>query len=210
MGADAPAIRLGMARGGGREVAWFRLGKDHVLMQQKRLGGRLLILSASHGADTLGVVDCEGDRQQDDAIALCQMRHMVDQLAAIWAAVAAAEIREALDPLFFCVGYWGHLYPVAGHNLQHTSIPRNTSLLGSRTLAQLHRLGLARRTMGDDTVCTAQPEPFLPKTLYQWSIFYPVPESNGNHPTGRSTFRWGASRSIQEASGRDWHTCAQR
>ena len=39
--------------------------------------------------------------------------------------------------------------------LQHTSMPRNTSLLGSRTMAQLHRLGLARRTMGDDTVCSA-------------------------------------------------------
>ena len=117
-------------------------------------------------------------------------------LAACLADVAAAEIREALDPLFFCVGSWGHLYPVAGHHLQHSSMPRNTSLLGSRTLAQLHRLGLARRTMGDDTVCAAQPEPFLPKTQYQWSVFYPVPESNSKHPTGRSTFRWGENRVI--------------
>jgi conjugal transfer pilus assembly protein TraU len=136
-------------------------------------------------------------------------------LAACLADVAAAEIREAIDPLFFCVGSWGHLYPVAGHHLQHTSMPRNTSLLGSRTLAQLHRLGLARRTMGDDTVCTAQPEPFLPKTQYQWSVFYPVPEANGKHPTGRSTFRWGESRVIP-GIGEDfvylvwrWQDCCQ-
>jgi conjugal transfer pilus assembly protein TraU len=136
-------------------------------------------------------------------------------LAACLAEVAAVEIREASDPLFFCVGSWGHLYPVAGHHLQHSSMPRNTSLLGSRTLAQLHRLGLARRTMGDDTVCAAQPEPFLPKTQYQWSVFYPVPEANGKHPTGRSTFRWGESRVIPGV-GEDfvyllwrWQDCCQ-
>ncbi len=137
-------------------------------------------------------------------------------LAACLADVAAAEIREAIDPLFYCVGSWGHLYPVAGHHLQHSSIPRNTSLLGSRTIAQLHRLGLARRTMGDDAVCTAQPELFLPKTQYQWSVFYPVAEANGKHPTGRSTFRWGENRMIP-GIGEDfvyllwrWQDCCQR
>jgi conjugal transfer pilus assembly protein TraU len=137
-------------------------------------------------------------------------------LAACLADVAAAEIREAIDPLFYCVGSWGHLYPVAGHHLQHSSIPRNTSLLGSRTIAQLHRLGLARRTMGDDAVCSALPEPFLPKTQYQWSVFYPVAEANGKHPTGRSTFRWGENRMIP-GIGEDfvyllwrWQDCCQR
>ncbi|MGI9505773.1 MAG: TraU family protein [Geminicoccaceae bacterium] len=137
-------------------------------------------------------------------------------LAACLADAAAAEIREALDPLFFCVGSWGHLYPVAGHHLQHTSIPRNTSLLASRTLAQLHRLGLARRTMGDDTVCSALPDPFLPKTQYQWSVFYPIAESQGKHPTGQTTLRWGESRVIP-GIGEDfvyllwrWQDCCQR
>lgn len=136
-------------------------------------------------------------------------------LAACLADVAAAEIREALDPLFFCVGSWGHLYPVAGHHLQHSSMPRNTSILGSRTIAQLHRLLLARRTMGDDTVCTPVVDPFLPKTQYQWSVFYPVPESSSKHPTGRSTFRWGENRVIP-GIGEDfvyllwrWQDCCQ-
>ena len=136
-------------------------------------------------------------------------------LAICLADVAAAEFREALDPLFWCVGSWDHLYPVAGHHTEHVSIPRTTSLLASRTMAQLHRLGFAKRTMGDDTVCNAATEPFLPKTQYQWSVFYPIAESNSKHPTGRSTFRWGESRVIPGV-GEDmvyllwrWQDCCQ-
>ena len=137
-------------------------------------------------------------------------------LAVCLADVAAAEIRESLDPLFWCVGSWDHLYPVAGHHTEHTSIPRATSLLASRTMAQLHRLGLARRTMGDDAVCSALPDPFLPKTQYQWSVFYPIAEANSKHPTGRSTYRWGESRMIP-GIGEDfvyllwrWQDCCQK
>jgi conjugal transfer pilus assembly protein TraU len=69
--------------------------------------------------------------------------------------------------------------------------------------------------MGDDTVCTAVPEPFLPKTRHQWSVFYPVPESRSKNPTGRSTFRWDENRGIP-GIGEDfvyllwrWQDCRQ-
>ena len=123
---------------------------------------------------------------------------------------------EAIDALFWCVGSWGHLYPLAGHHLQHTSIPRNTSLLASRALAKLHRRGQARRHMGDDAVCNPVIEPFLPKTQYQMSVFHPVPEATSKHPTGRLTFRWGEDRMIP-GSGEDmvylvwrWNDCCRQ
>ena len=121
----------------------------------------------------------------------------VANLAAQAACVAdavAATAGEPLDALFWCAGTWGHLYPLAGAHLAHTSMPRNTSLLATRALAAMHRRGLARRTMGSDALCQAQLEPFLPKSQYQLSQAYPRPEANGRHAIGASTFTWGENR----------------
>ena len=114
--------------------------------------------------------------------------------AACVADAVAATAGEPLDALFWCAGTWGHLYPLAGAHLAHTSMPRNTSLLATRALAAMHRRGLARRTMGSDALCQAQIEPFLPKSQYQLSQAYPRPEANGRHAIGESTFTWGEDR----------------
>ena len=123
--------------------------------------------------------------------------------AACIADAVAATAGEPLDQLFWCAGSWGSLYPLAGSHLTHTSMPRNTSLLAIRSLAAMHRRGLARRTMGSDALCRAQIEPFLPKTQYQLSQAYPRPEANGRHAVGESTFAWGEHR-VLPAVGEDF------
>ena len=82
-------------------------------------------------------------------------------------------------------------------------MPRNTSLLATRAFAAMHRRGLARRTMGEDALCQAQIEPFLPKSQYQLSQAYPQPEANGRHAVGESTFAWGEHR-VLPAVGEDF------
>jgi conjugal transfer pilus assembly protein TraU len=116
-------------------------------------------------------------------------------LAACMADAVAATAGEPIDPLFWCAGTWGGLYPLAGVDGAYGSRPRHTSLLAARAMAALHRRGLAWRTMGNDVLCGSRIEPFLPKRQYRLSMFYPSPEANSTHVIGESTFRWGEWRS---------------
>jgi conjugal transfer pilus assembly protein TraU len=115
-------------------------------------------------------------------------------LAACLADGVSASAGVPLDELFWCAGTWGLIYAFAGAQPTLGSRPRWTSLSATRTLASLHRRGLARRTMGDSALCKAPVEPFLPKSQYKLSMFYPLPEANGSHVIGESPFRWGIHR----------------
>jgi conjugal transfer pilus assembly protein TraU len=125
---------------------------------------------------------------------------------------AAATVGEPRDELFWCAGTWGWLYPFSGHMTSRGHV-KETSLWAARSLAALHRRGLARRTMGNDALCGAPIATFLPKTQYKLSMFFPVPETKRGHAIGESTLRWGMGRSIP-AVGEDhlyilwrWNDC---
>jgi conjugal transfer pilus assembly protein TraU len=117
-------------------------------------------------------------------------------LAACLADAAAASAGAPIDSLFWCAGTWGLLYPLSGTMPNYGARPSETSLSAARALAALHRRGLARRTLGDDALCRAPIEPFLPKRQYRLSMFYPLPEARSNHVIGESVFRWGSWRSL--------------
>jgi conjugal transfer pilus assembly protein TraU len=134
-------------------------------------------------------------------------------LSACMADAVAANVGKPLDSLFWCAGSWGFLYPFSGHGPTLGSRPRETSLLMARATAALHRRGLARRTMGDGALCNAPIEPFLPKTQYKASMFFPRPEAHEAHVIGQSTFTWGEHRNIP-GTGEDhlyilwrWNDC---
>jgi conjugal transfer pilus assembly protein TraU len=125
---------------------------------------------------------------------------------------AAATVGEPRDELFWCAGTWGWLYPFSGHQSARGRV-KETSLWATRSLAALHRRGLARRTMGNDALCGAPIATFLPKTQYKFSMFFPVPETTRGHAIGESTLRWGMNRTIP-AVGEDhlyilwrWNDC---
>lgn len=133
--------------------------------------------------------------------------------------------------LWWCAGAWGNLYPFSGRVIHNTSPPRDSSLVATRAVASLHRRGLARRTMGSDTMCSGKLHPIIPKTQYQMSMFYPLAEVGGNvdigntgsgrdvegsHKIGQSTFLWGEWRNIP-GIGEDflyvlwrWNDCCVR
>lgn len=100
-----------------------------------------------------------------------------------------------IDNLWWCAGSWGWMYP-------HTSAapaqgrPEETSLWATRSLAALHRRGLARRTMGYDARCDAPIDLFLPKDMYKFAMFFPYPETKRGHRIGESDLRWGSWRNI--------------
>ena len=134
-------------------------------------------------------------------------------LAACSADVLAASGHEPIDSLFWCVGSWGHLYPMSGHTLASGSLAENTSHLAARAVAAQHRRLLARKTMGNGALCGGVLDPMFPKSQYKLTMFYPVPETQQGHVIGEPTFQWGEWRMIP-GSGEDtlyilwrWQDC---
>ena len=84
------------------------------------------------------------------------------------------------DELYWCAGSWGPLYNFTGRppTPKHSTAAQ-TSLLATRAVASLHRKGLARKTIGDDTLCRPKIFPTIPKSQYKMSLFYPIAETGG-------------------------------
>ena len=144
-----------------------------------------------------------------EAAAVANPAAMLACLPDAVASTAGKPIRE----MFWCAGSWGTLYPVSGHVNGPGGVMRNSSLLAARALAKLHRAGLARKTMGKDAMCTSKYVPFLPKTQYRFSTFWPVAQTHSNHVMGQSTLIWGSDK-ILPGVGEDpvyivwrWNDC---
>jgi conjugal transfer pilus assembly protein TraU len=115
----------------------------------------------------------------------------IAQSACITDAVAATA-GHPIDSMFWCAGTWGSMYPLSGTtNPSAGSDPRITSLLATRATAALHRRGLARKTVGNEQLCGGTIYPFIPKTQYGMTMFYPVADTESRHEIGESPFRWG-------------------
>lgn len=109
----------------------------------------------------------------------------------------AATAGVPTEKLFFCSGS-RFLYPLNGHVSDNKSIPSDTSLVAVRFLAKMHRLGLARKTIGAKAQCGGFIQPFIPKSQYKHSMYYPMAEASGPtccHSLGADTFSWGEWRS---------------
>jgi conjugal transfer pilus assembly protein TraU len=117
------------------------------------------------------------------------------QAACVGDAVSA-NLGEPVDSLFWCAGSWGGLYPLVGTVLAPDNLVETSSLLATRALASAHRRGLSWRTMGNDTLCRGQIDPFIPKSQYELSMWHPVAEANGRHAIGESTLQWGEWRNV--------------
>ena len=101
---------------------------------------------------------------------------------------------QPMDNLHWCAGSWGNLYPLSGFASTYGHFADNTSLLATRALAKLHRLGLGRKTIGEEAQCHSRITPWLPKSQYRMSMFWPEPEKHKAHGIGASAATWGLHR----------------
>ncbi|MCW7552691.1 TrbC family F-type conjugative pilus assembly protein [Endozoicomonas gorgoniicola] len=106
----------------------------------------------------------------------------------------AALNSQPMDSLHWCAGSWGNLYPLSGFTSTYGHFADNTSLLATRALAKIHRIGLARKTVGADAQCHSRITPWLPKSQYKMSMFWPEPEKQKAHWVGASAATWGMHR----------------
>lgn len=105
-------------------------------------------------------------------------------------------VSKPSDLLFWCAGTWGTIYPQVGQLDYSVSAPRESSLLATRMLAQMHRRGMLQKSFGNKSVCSSRYNAMLPKQGYRLQMFYPLRETKNNHWLGASTFRWGEWRNI--------------
>lgn len=101
----------------------------------------------------------------------------------------ASSMGKPVNALFWVAGSWGAMYPMTGFD--GTGKMKDpvgfTSLIATRSLALLHRLGFLSETIGNDTLCERPLRFILRKDAFRWQFLAPSPESSGKAPTTGGT-----------------------
>lgn len=112
----------------------------------------------------------------------------------------AAMVGMPIDPMMWCAGCNGIMYPVNGHVQEHIGGVEAASLVVTRMLFKLHREFLAKQYWGEEAVCGPQTSLLLTKSAYKKSLVYPLnqPTVMGQccSPLGRSSVLWGAGMEL--------------
>lgn len=100
----------------------------------------------------------------------------------------AAIAGRPLDPLFWCMGSWGNVYPLAGSITSPDYVQANIGL-AARSIFLMGRLGLHSLSTYDG--CNRIPAVIWQKSRYKLSMSRPV-RSPWCVPVGRTGLIWGA------------------
>jgi conjugal transfer pilus assembly protein TraU len=117
--------------------------------------------------------------------------------AACAADCAATSAGFPLDPLFWCGGCQGSLYPFTGNNPAHNGGVQASLLMTQRMIAKLHRELLLWGTSGQEALCQKIILPIIKKSQYKTQMTYPRPTTRGPlacNPLGRTEVIWGSGR----------------
>ena len=85
-----------------------------------------------------------------------------------------------VDELFWVAGCWGNLYPLAAPINTTADKVQGKSLIATRALYFLSRIGMLNRTMGEDVLCEEAKMPFLKRSQYRMSQYWPMAEAGTN------------------------------
>jgi len=111
----------------------------------------------------------------------------------------AASVNKALDPLFWCSGCQGSMYPMNGRVQHHRTSLQSSLLTTSRMLYRLHRQLQLPVTSGEAALCQPYPSPIIKKSQYRTQMINPVPATDintGCQPLGRSSIPYETLREI--------------
>ena len=90
--------------------------------------------------------------------------------------VASSAI-NSMDTIFWAAGCWGGMYPLQASIGSNPDKVAGKSLIATRALFFLSRIGMLERTMGNDALCERQKMPLLKKTMYRFQQLWPMSES---------------------------------
>ena len=96
--------------------------------------------------------------------------------AACAADCASSTVGLPLDPLFWCAGCQGGVYPFTGTVTDHVGGVMASTLLTEKMIAKLHREFLLWGSSGVAGLCSKYPMPIVKKTQYRLQILRPWPQ----------------------------------
>ncbi len=112
------------------------------------------------------------------------------QMACLVDAVSAS-VWVPLDPLFWCAGTWGSVYPFSGTPNASVSDQQANALELSKFLAMQARLGMMLDSIGPQAICFAVPNPVWMKGQFRVDPVYPIPTYGQPIFIGQTEWRWG-------------------
>jgi conjugal transfer pilus assembly protein TraU len=89
----------------------------------------------------------------------------------------ASSTLSPIDSIFFAAGCWGAMYPLTANTGPKEDKVAAKSLIATRALFFLSRIGVMERTMGSDAVCKNQKMPIMKKSQYRFQQLWPLSES---------------------------------
>jgi conjugal transfer pilus assembly protein TraU len=123
---------------------------------------------------------------------------------------ASATASTAIDSMFWCAGCHGNMYPFSGANADHIGGVQNSSLLTTRIIAKMHRIGLAQETSTTDAsingaICKKSRALKIKKSQYKLQMINPKSSSDGIGcwPLGLSDMAYSAFKEYPY-DGQDW------
>jgi conjugal transfer pilus assembly protein TraU len=123
---------------------------------------------------------------------------------------AASTFNMPLEPMFWCAGCWGNIYPFSGANSDHIGGVQNSSLLTYRIIAKMHRMGLAQSTATTDAslngeICRKHRAFKIKKKQYKLQMVNPksTKGSMGCWPLGMSDMLYSSFKEYPY-DGQDW------
>ena len=114
--------------------------------------------------------------------------------AACSADCVAASAGFPLNELFWCAGCQGSIYPLTGNVVNHESGIQASLLVTQRMHTKLHRAFVSLDMNSDIAMCLPLPLPIINKRSYKTQMMYPIPNTLGAHPYGRSDIFWSAGK----------------
>ncbi|ARN84774.1 conjugal transfer pilus assembly protein TraU [Candidatus Nucleicultrix amoebiphila] len=114
--------------------------------------------------------------------------------AACAADCVAASVHLPIDPLFWCNGCQGSLYPFSGTVNDHNGGVQASLLLAGRMMAKLHREGLLWGYMGEAGLCGKYFMPVIRKSQYRTQMTYPRAQTFQCQPFGKTEVLWQGGR----------------
>ena len=111
----------------------------------------------------------------------------------------AATAKLPLDPLFWCAGCQGSMYPMNGNISAHTNPIQSSRLALSRFSYKLHRQLVSWGTMGSKGLCNKYPMPIMRKQQYRFQMTNPAPMVKGRYACPSI-----GSSDLKPGSGRTW------
>jgi conjugal transfer pilus assembly protein TraU len=120
-------------------------------------------------------------------------------VAACAADCVASSVRLPTDPLFWCAGCQGTMYPMNGNIAAQWGHVQGSRLALARFTFKLHREGILWGSMGDKGLCGYYPMPIIQKSQYRFQLTNPIPGTVGPDscpPIGAATTVSGAAKVI--------------